>query len=188
VNNGEFQAHTEKLEALIQRVNALPDEDARATALELLQSTMDLHGAALGRIVEVLSDGDAGRKSLAELGEDPLVCGLLVLYGVHPKPLEERVAAALEKVRPQLHKNGGGAELLEMAESTVRISIQSTGNGCHSSPDALRQVVEQAIREAAPEIAEIVADGVPAATEGFVPLNTIQPARSEDKNYEESAA
>src|SRR6185437_12929316 len=97
MNNSEFQAQTEHINRQVQRVSEIQNEDARAAALDLLQSVMDLHGAVISRVVEVLSgSGDAGRNSLAKLGSDPLICGLLVLYGVHPLPLEERVGRAVE--------------------------------------------------------------------------------------------
>ncbi len=176
MTNGEFQAHAEQIERRVQRVNDLEDEGARTAALELMQSLMDLHGEAMARIVEVLSDtGDAGRNSLAALGSDPLLCGLMVLYGVHPLSLEERVARAMEKVRPQVQKQGGKVELLDVSDSLVRVSISSTGNGCHSSPDALKSAAEQAIREAAPEVIDFVAEGVASSASGFVPITTIQP-------------
>jgi len=176
MTNGEFQAHAEQIERMVERVNELSDEDARTAALELMQSLMDLHGAALARIVEVLSDsGDAGRNSLASLGSDPLVCGLMVLYGVHPLSLGDRVARAIDKVRPQVHKQGGKVELLDVSDGLVRVSIHSSGNGCHSSPDALRSAVEQAIREAAPEVIDIVAEGVASSATGFIPVTMIQP-------------
>ena len=177
MTSSEFQAHAEQIERMVERVNALKDDDARATALELMQSLMDMHGAALSRIVEVLSEsGDGGRNSLAHLGSDPLVCGLMVLYGVHPLTLDQRVTRAIEKVRPQVQKQGGKVELLDVRDSLVRVSISSSGNGCHSSPDALRSAVEQAIREAAPEVIEVVAEGVPSSAAGFIPVNMIQPA------------
>jgi Fe-S cluster biogenesis protein NfuA len=189
MNNAEFQQHAQKIEQLVQRVTALADEDARTTAIELMQSLMDLHGAGITRVVEVLSEsGEAGRQSLEELGSDPLICGLLVLYGVHPAPLEARVTAALDKIAPQLRKQSGSAELLSITDSAVRVLIQASGSGCHSSPDALKDVVEQAIREAAPEVLDVIAEGVPTVHSGFVPLNTIQPASSEEKKYAESAA
>ena len=56
MTSGEFQAHTEQVERLVQRVSGLADEDARSTSLELLQSLMDFHGAVLSRIVESFSD------------------------------------------------------------------------------------------------------------------------------------
>jgi len=141
-----------------------------------MQSLMDLHGAAMARIVEVLRDsGDVGRNSLANLGSDPLLCGLMVLYGVHPLSLEDRVKRAIDKVRPQVQKQGGKVELLDLGDSLVRVSIHSSGNGCHSSPDALRSTVEQAIREAAPEVIDVVTEGVASAATAFIPVNMIQP-------------
>lgn len=189
MNDAEFQQHAEKIEQLVQRITAISDEDGRASALELMQSLMDLHGTGLTRIVEVLSEsGEAGRSSLAKLGSDPLVCGLLVLYGVHPVPVNDRVAGAIEKVAPQLRKQNGKVELLDVKDGVVRVAIQTSGDGCHSSPEALKRTVEQAIREAAPEIVEVLAEGVTQSSTGFVPLNMIQSASSEEKKYEESTA
>jgi Fe-S cluster biogenesis protein NfuA len=176
MTSSEFQAYAEQIERAVQRVNELQQEDSRTAALELMQAVMDLHGAALSRFVELLIEaGDAGRNSLAALGSDPLLCGLMVLYGVHPLSLEERVTRAIERVRPQVQKQGGKVELLDVNDSQVRVSIHSSGNGCHSSPDALQSTVEQAIREAAPEVIEIVAEGVASSAAGFVPVNMIQP-------------
>ena len=184
----DFQSHTARIEQMVERVSGLTDADARATALDLLQSVMDMHGSVVARIVEVLDATEAGRASLAKLGSDPLVCGLLVLYGVHPIPLEERIARAVESAAPQLRKHGGSAELLGIVDAVVTLKIQSSGHGCHSSVDALKDTVEQAILEAAPEVVEIVVEGAPASATGFVPLNLIQPATKEDINYEKSAA
>jgi Fe-S cluster biogenesis protein NfuA len=189
MTSSEFQTQTEQIERLVQRVTSLADGEARTTALELLQSLMDLHGAVMSRIVEVLTgSGEAGRSSLAKLGSDPLVCGLLVLYGVHPLTLEDRVSQALEKVRPQLRKQGGQVELLGIAEGVVTVKIHTSGQGCGSSLDALRHIVQQAILESAPEVVQIVSEGLPSGTSGFVPLNMIQPAVRQEKKYEESAA
>ncbi len=188
INNGEFQQYAGKIDGLVQRVSALADKDARTTALELLQSLMDLHGAVITRAVEVLSGSESGRASLAKLGSDPLVCGLLVLYGVHPVPLEDRVAQAVEQVGPQLRKLGASVELLDVSESAVKVRIAGQESGCGSSPDAWKRTVEQAVLEVAPEITELVVEGVSATIPGFVPLNSIQPVKNEEKKYEESAA
>lgn len=189
MNNGEFQEKTGQIDRLVQRVNAFIDADARTTSLELLQSMMDLHGAAMARIVELLSDsGEGGHKSLSKLSDDPLVCGLLVLYGIHPVALEERVSRAIEKVRPQLQKHGGSAELIAVSDEIVRVKIQSSEHSCGSSPDTLKSTVEQAILEAAPDVVNIVIEGAESATSGFVPLNMIQPVTKEEMKYEKSTA
>ncbi len=191
VNNSEFQAHTERINRLVQRVTGTLEGEARDTALELLQSVMDLHGAVLGRAVEVLQEsGEPGRSALAKLGLDPLVCGLLVLYGVHPVDLQTRIAQTLEKVKPQLRKRGGTVELLGISEGVVRVKLQASGHGCGNSPDVLRQTIEQTICEAAPEITEIEVEGASSAASGFVPLSTLEPVakKEEEDQYEKSAA
>lgn len=189
MNSGEFQKQTEQMERLVQRVTALADEDARSAALELLQSVMDLHGAVMSRIVEVLSDsGETGRSLLARLAGDPLICGLLVIYGIHPVPLEDRVAGAIEKVRPQIKKQGGDVELIGITDGVVQVKVEGGAeHGCGSSAAALKQAVEQSVLEAAPEVV-VVDEGTSASVSGFVPLHKIQPATREEKKYEESAA
>jgi Fe-S cluster biogenesis protein NfuA len=190
MNNGEFQDRAEAIEKLVERAGAMEDETARSTALELMQALMDLHGAALSRIMEILAEsGEKAQSAIAKLGDDPLTCGILVLYGVHPLSLEERVKAAIDKVRPQLRKHNASVELLEIGDAIVRVNIESSGHGCGSSPDAMKRMIEQAIRETAPEVADVIAEGARPSADGFVPLNMIQPSKDkEEKQYEESTA
>jgi Fe-S cluster biogenesis protein NfuA len=185
MNNDQFQDYTKRVDELVQRVTALPESEARTLALELLQSVMDLHGVVVSRIVELLSsDSDAGRKSLGNLGEDPLVCGLLVLYGVHPAGTEERIRRAIERLRPQLQKFEARVEFVGVAGGTVRLKAQSEGHGFLD--EKLKSAIEQAVLEAAPEAIEVVTEGLRPA--GFVPANMIQPAiQKEERIYEESA-
>ena len=186
MDNSEFQKHTQRVDELVQRLTALPESDARTTSLELLQSLMDLHGAAMSRIVELLSEsGDAGHKALSKLGADPMVCGLLVLYGIHPVSIEERVKAAIQKLNSQLAKRRSSVTLSDVTETVVRVAVLSQPHG-HGSPDQkLKPTIEQAILEAAPEVAEIIIEGL--SSPDFILLNMIQPAK-EDTTYEESAA
>lgn len=187
MNSGEFQAQTHRLNEVVERASSLSDEKARSTALELLQAAMDMHGTVMSRVVEILSDsGEAGCASLAKLGADPLVCGLLVLYGIHPVAMEERVTRALEKQKAQFRKQGGSVTLVSITDQIVRVKIQSENNGFHFSSQNLKNAAEQTILEAAPEVVEIVVEG--AISADFIPVNMIQPATKEEKTYEESTA
>ncbi len=185
MDNNEFETHTQRVERLLQRAKALPDEHARATALELLRAVMDLHGGALSRIVEVLSTSEAHHASLSKLTGDPLICGLLVLYGIHPVPLAQRVTHAIENIRPQLQKQGVGVELLQIGDDAVRVSVKNRAHGLAAAPEQIRRAVEQAILESAPEVQQISIEGI--APSGFIPLNQIQTVTKE-KSYEESTA
>src|SRR5215470_6470944 len=98
MESAEFQLHAQKIDQLVQRVSEFQDEETRRAALALVQALMDLHGSGVTRVVEVLAEsGESGQASLERLGNDPLICGLFVLYGVHPVPLGARVAGALER-------------------------------------------------------------------------------------------
>lgn len=193
ITSNEFQTQTEHINTLVERVNSIADEGARATSLELLQSLMDLHGAAMCRVVELLMESEAGRASLTKVGDDPFICGLLVLYGIHPLSIEERVGRAIDKVRSQLHKQGGSVELAGIVDSVVQVKIEGSGHGCGSSADAFKRTVEQAILECAPEVVEVQAIGSAAPATGFVSLETLQSSSQqsgvkEENKYEESAA
>lgn len=186
MNNSEFQRHAGKVSELVQRVSALPDPEARTMALDLVQSIMDLHGATISRIVEQLeAAGEPGRSWLAKLASDPMICGLLVLYGIHPVPLEQRVEQAVQQLAPQLRKSGMRLQVLAISDGVVRLDLEKEAREVRYSPEKIKATIEQAILEAAPEVVEIVIDGL---TSSFVPIEMIQPAVKEGKTYEESAA
>ena len=140
----------ERIEALLEEVEALPDARARETALELVQRLLDLYGEGLGRIV--------GAVDLAPVADDEVVSHLLLLHGLHPVPLEERVRAALEEVRPFLGTHGGDVELAGVEDEIVRLRLHGSCSGCPSSTVTLSHAIEAAIYKAAPDVREIVAE------------------------------
>jgi Fe-S cluster biogenesis protein NfuA/nitrite reductase/ring-hydroxylating ferredoxin subunit len=143
------------LDALLERVEALP-EPARATAAEAVQALVDLYGDALGRMVE-RTRAVAGADAAAALADDELLEHLLLLHGLHPVPVEERVAGALDEVRPYLSSHGGGVELLGIDEGVVRLRLQGSCSGCPSSAMTLKLAVERAIAKTAPDIERVEA-------------------------------
>ncbi len=139
------------------RLERLPDPAGRELATRVVQALFDLYGAGLERIVDELAAHDDGE--LAEtFAQDELVSHLLLLHGLHPVPLEQRVAAALVEVRPYLESHGGNVELLGIEEGTVRLLMKGSCSGCPSSTMTLKLAIENAIHKSAPEIEEVVAE------------------------------
>jgi len=171
----EMQQKMQKIEALLVDVESIEDEKTRSRVLELIQSLMNLHAAGLDRIVEIASAaGDPGLALIDQLGRDPLIAPLLLLYGLHPVDFETRVAQALEKVRPYLQSHGGNIELVGLQDCVVRLRLHGSCHGCSSSTLTLKSVVEEAIYESAPDVCGIeVDDSTEAVTPGFVPLETV---------------
>ena len=149
-----------KIEELIRTIESLPDETARTSALGLVQALMDFHGEALDRLMEIVaSQGEPGYSIFDKFSGDELVSNLLLLYGLHPLPMETRVLQALEKVKPHLDSHGGSVELLEISEGVVRLRLHGSCKGCPSSADTLKLAIEAAIYEAAPDVVSIHAEG-----------------------------
>jgi len=154
---------TDRIEELLEQVEQLPDTAAREITLELVQGLLDLYGEGLARIVGHVAQADEHGALAEALAGDELVAHLLLLHGLHPVPLERRVAEALAEVRPYLESHGGGVELLGVEEGVVRLQLQGSCSGCPSSAVTLKLAVEEAIHKAAPDVTEIVAVDAPAA-------------------------
>ena len=162
----EFERRMAVVDELVSRLETTADPDARSAAQELVRTVMELNSAALERILQIAQrDGEAGRRLADQFTQDGLVASLLLLYGLHPVDLETRVRGALDKTRPYLKSHGGNVELLEIDDAgTVRLRLQGSCHGCPSSAMTLKNAIEQAIHEAAPDVAAIVVDGEADAT------------------------
>jgi Fe-S cluster biogenesis protein NfuA len=167
-----------RVDGLLEQLEALPDAAARETATEVLQALLDLYSEGLGRIVEIVAERDDGTLAQA-LAEDELVAQLLLLHGLHPVPLRERVRGALASVLPYLESHGGNVELLGVEEGVVTLRLEGSCSGCPSSSMTLKLAIEAAIFKAAPEVEEVRAEGAvsPAAPpSGLLQLEMVKPA------------
>jgi NifU-like domain len=169
----DFQDRVTRIEGLVQKLEANGDPAARSSARELIQCLMELHGAGLERMLEIVaSRGDAGLSLIDSLAGDELVSSLLVLYGLHPDDFETRVMRAVDRVRPVLRERGAGIEALQITESLVRVKITGAGS------KELETAVRAALSESAPDAAEVIVEGGKGRAGGsnFVPLSSLQSA------------
>jgi len=73
------------------------------------------------------------------------------------KFIKERVAKALERVRPYLQSDGGDIELIEVADDmSVKVRLTGACHGCPYSMQTLKAGVEQAIMKEVPEIKRVI--------------------------------
>lgn len=157
----EFNARTERIEALVKKLEESSDPELHATAMELLQSVMELHGAALDRMLQILSENAHCDLAAGKFLQDDLVASLLLLHNLHPDDLETRVHRALDKVRPQLAAQAAEAELVAISDDgVVRLRLHKSGGGCASTANTLKGILEDAVADAAPDAAQIIAETV----------------------------
>ena len=159
---GEFRGQSEHVEKLAAKLDQCGDPEVRAAALELVQSVVELHGAALQRLIDRCMESAEGERVLSSALEDNLVAGMFLLHSLHPDGIQTRVMRGLEAVRPYLKSHGGDCELVSVADGVVRLRLHGTCGSCPSSSLTLKNAVEDALYDAAPDIVEIVAENAAA--------------------------
>ncbi len=174
----------DRLRTTGERIDALLDASgsggavARERAEELVRLVADLYGAGLERVLDIVFDaGRLDEDVLALLAQDELVSSLLLVHGLHPYDVGQRVEQALASVRPYLGSHGGDVELIEVSEEgVVRLRLLGSCDGCPSSSVTLKLAVEGAIEAAAPDITGIVVEDALAAegAESVIPVSSLR--------------
>jgi len=161
--NQDLASTAARIEGLVKEAEHLPDERARTLVVNLLRELLHLYGCGWQRVLELAARHDGNM--LSSMAQDELLSHLLFLHGLHPVAIEDRIARALDDVRPALHAHGGDVELLGLDGSTLRLRLNGSCHGCPSSAVTLKTTVEEALRRAAPELDEIrVEDTQPRQT------------------------
>ena len=141
----------ERIEQLLGEFDGADAELAE----DLVHTLIEFYGAGLARIVEIV-DGPL----LDRLAEDDHIRGLLVLHDLHPRSTHERVTEALDKVRPYLGSHAGDVEFVGIEDGVLRLRLQGSCDGCPSSTVTAKYAIERMVREVAPEISDVVVEGV----------------------------
>jgi Fe-S cluster biogenesis protein NfuA len=136
-DRADLRAVGDRIEALLGELRASLDQRAWELVEEVVGLVTELYGGGLERVVELVSHDDFER-----LVADDLVASLLVLHGLHPLDLDQRVRAALD---------GTDAEVLRVDEAEGVLHLRMAG----SADSCGRLGLEQAIEAAAPEIVHI---------------------------------
>ena len=154
----DAEAAGERVEALLSELRSQAGPQVAATAEELVSCLVELYGAGLAQVVQILGeDEEAGPRLLARLVADPLVESLLLVHDLHPLDTSTRVRRAVEEVLPQLGSHAGDVEYLGLDESGV-LRLRLEQRGC--SAETVRDLIEKAVTGAAPEAAGVAVEVV----------------------------
>jgi Fe-S cluster biogenesis protein NfuA/nitrite reductase/ring-hydroxylating ferredoxin subunit len=151
VSADELSEQVQRLTAELERVD---DPRARRLAEDLAAAVLALHGEGLERMLAGMDEGTRLR-----LAADGVVGSLLMIHGLHPVPVEQRVTEALDEVRPYMESHGGDVELVEISDGIVRLRLMGSCDGCQASASTLELAVERAIKEAAPDLLGMEVEG-----------------------------
>jgi Fe-S cluster biogenesis protein NfuA/nitrite reductase/ring-hydroxylating ferredoxin subunit len=148
----------ERVQSLTAELDAIGDPRASRASEELVGAVIELYGQGLERIFEAVSTS-----SDSELGDrlagDGVVASLMLIHGLYPVGLEERVVEALDSVRPYMESHGGNVELLGVEQGIARIRLEGSCDGCPASSSTLELAIKSALDEAAPDLEGLVVEG-----------------------------
>jgi Fe-S cluster biogenesis protein NfuA len=174
-----------RAEELLDQVQTIADPQAQSIAIETIRVLFDLYGEGLARMVEA-GTRRAGNPLLNEYQADELISHLLLMHGLHPQSVEERILQALEEVRPYMASHGGNVELLSVEDGVVHLRLVGSCHGCGASASTMKLAVEKAIHKYAPDIVAVEAEGAvespPAVPAGFIPLSFVTTAKGWQAN------
>jgi Fe-S cluster biogenesis protein NfuA/nitrite reductase/ring-hydroxylating ferredoxin subunit len=172
----------ERLQRLTAELERIPDAAARETAEEMIGSVIELYGHGLERIFTVIDEaGDQAAELRERLAGDGVVASLMLIHGLYPVELEQRVREALDGVRPYMESHGGDVELLGIEDGVARIRLEGSCEGCPASASTLELAIKSALDEAAPDLEGLAVEGAvaPAAASagaGALELPVVQVA------------
>jgi Fe-S cluster biogenesis protein NfuA len=159
-DNRALRALLALLEEQLAQLEATPGPVGEL-ALTAVSGLAEVYGQALARTLD-LADPDVVERMLG----DELIGHLLALHGIHPEPVEARVARVIERLRADLSARGGTIELdkFDRAVPIVRVSLA----GCGSSAADVEHAIRRAVLTAAPELADVTI--VPAGRSSEAPF------------------
>lgn len=160
----------DRIEVLLGELRSTSAPDIAEKAEEVVGLLVELYGAGLARILEIINEDAASAPLKAALVEDKFIESLLILHGLHPVDVDTRIERALDQARPYLGSHAGGVEYLGVDEDGVaHLKLEGSCNGCPSSTVTVKLTLEQAIAEAAPEVVRVAVEGVAEAPTGPSP-------------------
>lgn len=71
--------------------------------------------------------------------------------------MREKVEEVLAKIRPQLMRDGGDVELIDVNDGTVKVKLVGACAGCPMSTMTLKMGIERLLKQQVPEVKEVVA-------------------------------
>ena len=156
-----------RVEELLEALKSGGFGPAADAAEELVGLLVELYGDGLARILAVLAaQGPQGTAMISALADDPTIEGLLLLHGLHPLDVDARIQRALDRVRPYLGSHAGGVEYLGVDDAgAARLRLEGSCHGCPSSTVTVQLAITGAVQDAAPEVTDVVVEGMTAAPE-----------------------
>ncbi len=148
-----------QLNFLVEQLEQYPDAEVREKALDLVQIIINIYGESLRRMIATLQSEPNCDQILLRMVNDEVIRSLLLIHGLMPVSLYDRIAAKLNEIRPYLLSQGCDVELLGIDNARARIRLMRHGKGAPPIA-ALKAEIENELTAAAPDILGVEVEGL----------------------------
>ncbi len=159
INERNGEGLIAQLNLLVEELERYPDTTVRDKALDLVQIILQLYGESLTRIMAILESEPNGEQIVTRMANDEVIRSVLLIHGLLPGSLYDRVAAKLGDLRPYLVSQGCDVELLGIDDRRARMRLIRSGKGAPPI-GVLKTEIEQALSEVAPDLEGVDIEGL----------------------------
>ncbi len=171
VDSDEVRRATTSMEGIIDELEDAPG-DVRDRSMAMLNVVLDLHEAGLAQVMGVLDPGLRPPAALtADIAHDHLVASVLLIHGLHPEPVRDRLERLLDELR-RSSEPVATVRVVALDHDGVHLRVDGA-----SENDAyrLRLTVERALADRMPDLTAVHIDG---GAEPVQPTSVLIPVES----------
>lgn len=165
----------EQLEILLESIEQHPDENVRNHVRALVFSLLDLHHAAISKMLKVISEHDAKGEIFEEFSNDEVIRAILMVQDLMPESLEKRIENALDEARKKLSEYDADVELVKIEDNTAYLKLFGGGASMTVSTAVLKAEIEHFLHEFTPDLFNVKYDDTIAPPKQSATLVQIQP-------------
>jgi hypothetical protein len=147
-----FEQRFARVEGLLAELSRATDPMLERATREVLSTVLELHRRGLERVLEIAAREDSVREALARDGR---VSAMLLLHGLHPVSLGERVSRIVNTLGERFRSKLQNIEF-EVRGAAVTVRVVPAASACGSTRQALQKDVTEALLTVTPDAESVV--------------------------------
>jgi hypothetical protein len=153
--DAEFEARFLRVEELLAGLAHSTDPMVAPATREILATVLELHRRGLERVLEVAARENTVREALAADGR---ISAMLLLHGLHPIPLPERVSRTLGTLRERYRSKIESIDFEARGSTEILVRVVPATAACQSTRATLKKDLEDALIAAAPDVETLLVE------------------------------
>lgn len=177
-DDDQLRAESLEIEQLLGEIQQLVTPPAWQRIERVLARVVRLHGAGLARALEHARGAGVAPRFDELVASDDLLASLLLLHGLHPLAVEERVGRAVVNVRAELGIAADDLVLVTVQDGRVELQASAELGGGAMASRVAEAAIRRVIESVAPEITTVEIHGAsPTRDPSLVQLRMNREAR-----------